>query len=83
MNDIRRIFKSCPTSYVAFNQSLISSSVGADTDGFTIVEPMTVLAFVAIQPPVSKNALDISIAEADRGEVTHYDSLEDLIREIG
>jgi len=30
-----------------------------------------------------KNALDISIAEADRGEVTHYDSLEDLIREIG
>ena len=30
-----------------------------------------------------KRALEISIAEADRGEVTHYESLEDLIREIG
>ena len=30
-----------------------------------------------------KRALDISIAEADRGEVTHYESLEELIKEIG
>lgn len=30
-----------------------------------------------------KRALEISIAEADRGEVTHYESLEELIREIG
>ena len=30
-----------------------------------------------------KRALDISIAEADRGEVIHYDSLEDLIKAIG
>ena len=30
-----------------------------------------------------KRALDISIAEADRGEVTHYESLEELIKDIG
>ena len=30
-----------------------------------------------------RKALEISIAEADRGEVTHYESLEDLIKEIG
>jgi len=28
-------------------------------------------------------ALEISIAEANRGEVTHYDSLEDLKKAIG
>ena len=30
-----------------------------------------------------KRALEISIEEADRGDVTHYDSLEDLKRAIG
>lgn len=29
-----------------------------------------------------KRALEISIAEADRGEVTHYDSVEDLIKAL-
>ena len=30
-----------------------------------------------------KRALEISIAEADRGEVKHYESLEELIKDIG
>jgi hypothetical protein len=30
-----------------------------------------------------KRALEISIAEADRGEVTHYESLDDLKKAIG
>ena len=30
-----------------------------------------------------KRALEVSIKEAERGEVTHYESLEDLKREIG
>ena len=30
-----------------------------------------------------QRALDISIAEADRGEVIHYESLEDLKKAIG
>ena len=30
-----------------------------------------------------KKALDISIAEANRGEVNHYESLEDLKKHIG
>ena len=30
-----------------------------------------------------KKSLEISIKEAERGEVTHYESLEDLKREIG
>ena len=30
-----------------------------------------------------KNALDISIAEADRGEVTHYESVEELMKALG
>ena len=30
-----------------------------------------------------RRALDVSIKEAERGEVTHYESLEDLKREVG
>ena len=30
-----------------------------------------------------QRALEISLEQEARGEVTHYDSLEDLIREIG
>lgn len=30
-----------------------------------------------------KRALEVSIKEAERGEVTHYESLEDLKREVG
>lgn len=30
-----------------------------------------------------KKSLEISIKEAERGEVIHYESLEDLKREIG
>ena len=30
-----------------------------------------------------KKSLEISVKEAERGEVIHYDSLDDLIKEIG
>ncbi len=30
-----------------------------------------------------RKALEVSIKEAERGEVTHYNSLEDLKKEIG
>ena len=30
-----------------------------------------------------RKALDVSLKEAERGEVTHYESLEDLKKEIG
>ena len=30
-----------------------------------------------------KRALEISIAEADRGEVTHYESVEELVKALG
>ncbi len=30
-----------------------------------------------------KKSLEVSIKEAERGEVNHYESLEDLKREIG
>ena len=30
-----------------------------------------------------KKSLEISIKEAERGEVTHYESLEDLKKQVG
>ena len=30
-----------------------------------------------------KKSLEVSIKEAERGEINHYESLEDLKREIG
>ena len=30
-----------------------------------------------------KKALEASLKEAERGEIIHYESLDDLIREIG
>ena len=30
-----------------------------------------------------KTSLEVSVKEAERGEINHYESLDDLIKEIG